>query len=376
MTTRQWGEVRSGRRGPVVAVTSAASPTGSAVAAALVRRAGEGGIPRTVVAVDDRRGPVDGAAWRLCDVATPAVAECLAGAEVVVHVAAADDLGSALDGSGRERRSRTLRTVQAVTTAAAAVGAERLVVVSSAMVHGALPDNEVPLPDDAPLRAAPDDGLVGDLLELERVLERAPSVHPGLRVTILRPAALVGPGIDTVVTRHFEAPRLLAVRGAETRWQFCHVEDLAQAVCTAVGRKLEGSLAVGAPGSLSTQEVEQLTGMRKVELPPGLALGTAERLHRVGLLPMPASDLAYVVHPWVVAADRLREAGWQAEHDNATCLTALLGELGGHRAVAGRRVERRDAALGAAGAAVALVGTAALVRQARSRQARRRRPTL
>jgi nucleoside-diphosphate-sugar epimerase len=374
--TRQREEIRSGRRGPVVAVTSAAGPTGAAVAEALARRVGEGGIPRTVVAIDDHRGPVDGVTWRLCDVATPAVAECLAGAEVVVHVAAPDDLASALTGPDRDRRGQTVRAVQAVATAAAAVGADRLVVVSSAMVYGALPDNEVPLPDDAPLRAVPDDGLVGDLLEVERVLERAPSVHPGLRVAIIRPAALVGPGIDTIVTRHFEAPRLLAVRGAQTRWQFCHVEDLARAVCTAVAAKLDGPLTVGAPGSLDMQQVEVLTGMRKVELPPGLALGTAERLHRVGLLPMPASDLSYVVHPWVVGADRLREAGWQAEHDNTACLTALLGELGGHRAVAGRRVERRDAALGAAGAAVALVGTAALVRQARSRQARRRRPTL
>ena len=47
---------------------------------------------------------------------------------------------------------------------------------------------------------------------------------------MLRPAALVGGGVDTIFTRHFEAPRLLAVKGSRTCWQFCHVDDLLSAI--------------------------------------------------------------------------------------------------------------------------------------------------
>ena len=43
--------------------------------------------------------------------------------------------------------------------------------------------------------------------------------------------------------------------------------------------------------------------MRRIELPSALAFGTAERLHRLGVIPAPASDLQYVVHPWVVPVD-------------------------------------------------------------------------
>ena len=57
---------------------------------------------------------------------------------------------------------------------AAAVGAQRLVGVTSAMVLGASEENPVPLDDDAPVAAVPDLGLVGDLLEVERVLARVP----------------------------------------------------------------------------------------------------------------------------------------------------------------------------------------------------------
>jgi nucleoside-diphosphate-sugar epimerase len=271
---------------------------------------------------------------------------------------------------------REVRAVQAVTTAAAAAGARRLVVVSSAMVYGARADNPVPLPDDAPLRAEPDDGLVGDLLEIERILARTPKVHPGLRLTVVRPAALVGPEVDTVVTRHFEAPRLLTVRGADTRWQFCHLDDLGEAVATAIQADLDGPVTVACDGALAWADVEELVGLRRLELPAGLAFGTAERLHRIGMLPMPPGDLALVVHPWAVSAGRLREAGWRAQHSNDECVRVLLEVGTGQYAVAGRRVDRRDAALGTAGAAVAFVATAAIVRQARSRRARRRRPTL
>jgi nucleoside-diphosphate-sugar epimerase len=262
-----------------------------------------------------------------------------------------------------------------VTTAAAAVGAQRLIVVTSAMVLGARPDNPVPLPEDSPGRADPDDGLIGDLLEVERVLERIPRVHPGLSLTVIRPAALVGPAVDSAVTRHFEAPRLLVLRGTSTRWQFCHLDDLAAAVWTALEAELDGWLTVGCADSLAEDDVERLSGMRRLEVPAGLAFSTAERLHRVGVLPTPATELAYVVHPWVIDSATLSAAGWVPAHDNEDCLRELLDEVSGRRTVVGRRVDRRDAAMGAAGAAVALVGTAAILRQARSRQTRRRRAT-
>jgi nucleoside-diphosphate-sugar epimerase len=378
---------RSGVARPVIAVTGAGGPAGRALVKLLLGRMGEAGgdfRPQQLIAIDaaDRTDAeliaadrAAGVLWRHADVASPEVADSLTGVDVVIHLAAADDLGALLRQPTAQRRVRAVRAAQAVTMATAAVGAQRLIVVTSAMVLGARPDNPVPLADDATSRADPDDGLIGDLLEVERVLERTPRVHPGLSLTVIRPAALVGPGVDSAVTRHFEAPRLLVLRGASTRWQFCHVDDLAEAVWTALEAGLDGWLTAGATDSLAEEDVERLSGMRRLEVPAGLAFSTAERLHRVGVLPTPASELAYVVHPWVIGSSGLRAAGWAPAHDNEGCLRELMDEVGGRRTVVGRRVDRRDAAMGAAGAAVALVGTAAILRQARSRQTRRRRST-
>jgi nucleoside-diphosphate-sugar epimerase len=356
---------------PVVAVVGAADVLGSAVTQRLLARTptgdtGPAAVSR-VLALDTVRGPAQGATWRLGPLDDPSLVQRLRGADVVVHLAAPTDLAAALAEPATARRERVVRTAQATATAAAAVGAHRLVSVTSAMVLGASAANPVPLPDDAPVQAVPDAGVVGDLLEVEQVLARVPRSHPGLAVTVLRPAALVGPAVDTVVSRHFEAPRLLVVHDVRTVWQFCHVDDLAEAVVTAVTAGLDGALTVAAEGVLEQADVERLSGMRRVELPAALAFGTAERLHRVGVLPAPASDLAYVVHPWAVSSARLRDSGWRAVHDNETCLGVLLEQVRGHHALASRRLDRKDAALSAAGAAVALVGTAAIVRRRRRR---------
>ena len=124
---------------------------------------------------------------------------------------------------------------------------------------------------------------------------------------MLRPAALVGPGVDTVVTRHFEAPRLLTVKGCAPRWQFCHVDDLVSALELAALGAVAGVVAVGCDGWLEQEQVEEISGLRRFELPAGLTFGTAQRLHRLGITPAPATDLHYVVYPWVVDCAALRD---------------------------------------------------------------------
>ena len=366
------GPVRSRRSALDVAVVGAAGPAGQAilralVAAAAAGRSGEPGGARigAVLAIDSEPVRVAGTLSRQVDPADPALAQALRGIDTAVYVAARTDLAQELAEGRPRRRQRNLRRAQTVITAAAAAGVGHLVVVTSAKVYGARPDNPVPLEDDAPLRAVADAGIVGDLMEVEQLVAVARDVHPGLRLTVVRPAALVGGGVDTVITRHFEAPRLLMVRGSEPTWQFCHVDDLGSAVAVVVAHQLGPAVTVGCEGHLTQQEVERLTGMRRVELSLAVAQGTADRLHRVGVLPTPASDLAFVVYPWAVSSGTLRAHGWEPAYDNATCLGVLLETIRGSYAVAARRLDRKDAALGAASAAVAMVGTAAIMRRRR-----------
>ncbi|MDF4253539.1 SDR family oxidoreductase [Streptomyces sp. WMMB303] len=353
-------------RTPTVAVTGAAAGVG----ALLTERLAASEEIKQVIALDERRGEVTEAQWHTLDVRDPAIADRLRGdgdpVDVVVHLA----LDLDLETDPVARTAYNVRGTQTVLTAAAAAGVRRVVLCTSAMVYGALQDNDVPLSEDAELRATADATGVGDLLELERLAQRAPRAHPGLDVTVLRPTVLVGAGTDTTLTRHFESPRLLVVAGSRPCWQFCHVEDLVGALEYAALEKVEGEMVVGCDGWLEQEEVEQLTGMRRMELPSSVALGAASRLHRLGLTPSPAADLAYTMHPWVVSGSRLHDAGWRPAWTNEEVLEALLEDVSGRHTVAGRRLGRTEAATaaGAAGATVALLGTAALVRRARKRR--------
>jgi nucleoside-diphosphate-sugar epimerase len=264
-----------------------------------------------------------------------------------------------------------VRAAQTVLTAAAAERVGRVVLVTSAMVYGARPDNPVPLPEDAPLLADSGGSLAGDLLEIEELARRARRVNPGTLVTVVRPAALVGDAVDTLLTRHFEAPRLLVVRGCAPRWQFCHVDDLTAVLELAAAGEVVGDLVVGCDGSLSEAEVESLSGLKSVELPARLTFSAAQRLNRLGVTPTPAAELRYMVYPWVVDCAALRAAGWQPSFTNAEALTVLLAARVGHHTVVGRRIARKDAAItaaGAAGTAAAVIGTAAIVRHARKKK--------
>ncbi len=360
------GAVRSRRtRKPVIAVTGAATGLGRDLARRLVAHEGVG----KVIAIDDRRGEVAGATWRVLDVCDPALAGRLAKIDTVVHLAMDTGLEVGAQRHDRSaRHDRNVRGAQTVLTSAAASGVRRVVLCTSAMVYGASASNPVPLDEDAPLQAVPDGGLLSDLLEVERLAEQAPRSHRGLEVTVVRPAAVVGPDIDSLLTRHFEAPRLLVVRDSRPKWQFCHVDDLVTALEFAALGAVTGVVTVGCEGWMEQEEVELVSGMRHIELPASIAFGTAERLHRLGILPAPASDLQYVVDPWVIPSTRLRDAGWRPAFDNPTALGVLLEGVSGHHALAARRLGRRDATIGAAGAAVAMVGTAAFVRRARKRR--------
>lgn len=319
------------------------------------------------------RGRLDGAQWHVTDTSAPGVLDALAGVDVLVWVAMPTDLAASLTQRPAERRAAMMHTARALVVSAVAAGVRQVLIVTSAEVYGALADNPVPLPDDAPLAAVSDAGLVGDLLAVEHLVAQSRDNHPGVQFTVVRPAVLVGAGIDTTLTRYFEAPRLLAVKGTTPLWQFCHVDDLASAVLDlaldtpsgdGTSPHLDG-VTVGCDDALTLREVERLAAMRRIEVGETTAMATATQLHRVGVLPSPASDLAYVMHPWTVGSVTLRARGWHPAYDNGTCLGVLLDAIAGRHAVVGRRIERRDAALGAASAAVALAATAAVLRRAR-----------
>jgi nucleoside-diphosphate-sugar epimerase len=226
-----------------------------------------------------------------------------------------------------------------------------LVHVSNATVYGAWPDNSVPLTEEAPIR--PNPGFVDAVqrAEAERLVDDWAASHERAAVSVLRPVAMLGPGVDGWLVRALGGAAPVRVGDSDPPRQFAHVDDVASAVALAVSNRLEGLFNVTPDGWVSGATVRDLVGGRPpLPVPSRFAAPAASSAWALHLSDVPVEVLPLVEHPWVVANDRLRSAGWAPRYTNEEALVA--GRPGSPwREMSPRR--RQEVALAAASVGVA-----------------------
>ncbi len=340
---------------PTIAVTGISGFLGSRVHERLVAAG------HRVVGVDTQPpAQTHGLVFREADVRSREdVRRAFHDVDAVVHLAASSPAEGSAD------RSIDVGGSLVVIDAAIEAEVDALVVVSSAMVYGAAPDNPVPLDESAPLRAGDDFAPAAHkrLVE-EAVAERGDRV----RTVVLRPAMVVGTDAEILLTRGLQGNRMLAVRGHHPPQQFVHVDDVAAAVALAIDEPLQGPYNVAAEGWLSFDETRRLLGRRVWEVPEEVAFGATQRGHALGLSKLPASGLPWVMHPWVVSPQRLVDAGWRPTLSNRDLAALLAAEVNDRIEIAGVSTDRRTVARAGVAAAASVGGLLALGLLARRRR--------
>lgn len=329
-----------------VAVTGASSALGKAVLAHLDD---DDRVARLVgVDVTPPEMPAAKLEFRTADIRDRVLDQALAGADVVVHCPPASapppPSGRALLPVPDEDTvfAGTVGGTRNLLEAAARVGVRKLVHLSSTTVYGAHPDNPVPLDEDAPLRANPDFPFAYQRLLAEELVAKWASEHRDVTVSILRAAPMLGPAADDVAAHAFESPRLPRVRGCAPPHQFAHVEDVAGAVSLAVRNELPGAYNVAADGWLSSGEVSALLGRKSVSVPETVGFSALGELHRRGLAVLPPGALHYLMHPVVVATERLHAYGWAPSRGNRDVLREFAATHSRFVTVGRLRLRRRD----------------------------------
>ncbi len=264
------------------------------------------------------RGVRGGLGWR--------VADLLAGADGVdVVVASGDEPADAVLGRfdtvvdvgladhdllGRRGESVTAGA-QDLLSDAHTLRAGALVVVSSAMVYGALANNPVPLTEEAVLRPDPTFVYARQLAAAEEAVEAWRTASAGRRVAMLRPAVPIAGDGTSSLARALTAGFGQRFGEADPGAQFVHHDDVASAVSIAVERRLDGVFNVAPDGSIPGDRVRALSGQRfRFPLPDRLADVIGALRWRFQRGPIPPGLRSYTREPWIVANDKLRAEGW------------------------------------------------------------------
>jgi len=338
-----------------VAITGASGLVGERLLAALAARDDVDRIVGLDVREPRRRFP--GLEFHVVDVASAELKPVLEDIEVVVHLAAVVDPIPDEALMERVNVEGTRRVLDAATS-----GAAKLIRVSPTSVYGAWANNPVPLTEDAPLRPNPDFSPAEHAAEVERLLYEWSDQHPSVAVTVLRAAPVVGPGAARMPSRLLLGHPPLRVRGAAPPVQALHVDDLVAALVLAVTADLPGTFNVAPDGWVTAEDTAALVGRTVVPPLPAEVLQRAlARTWASGVGDVPPGVVPYLVHPLVVANDRLRSAGWVPAHTNEEALVAGLDAL----APSERSKVALALTLGGAAAIVLGIGAGWLLRRRR-----------
>jgi nucleoside-diphosphate-sugar epimerase len=205
--------------------------------------------------------------------------------------------------------------------AAAAAGVKSVVYTSSVAQYGVVPGHPVPIVEDTPRRLQPELPYAATKQDVEVWLDGFEAAHPGMTIARLRPALLVGEGMEHGLGRLWKRRTLLAPRGAPIPivWD----EDVADAVLLALKYGARGAFNVVADDQRSPAELARACGMRAIEPPRSMGIALARLspwLEKLDLLE--AFDeqwLAAGESTFVVSSEKARrELGWAP-----TCPTAI-----------------------------------------------------
>jgi UDP-glucose 4-epimerase len=240
----------------------------------------------------------------------------LAGVDMVVHLAARTHVmrDSASDPLAEYRRINVAGS-ERLARAAAAVGASRLIYMSSIKVNGEATFYAPFRESDAP---APLDAYGQSKWEAERALSRIAS-ETGLGVTVLRPPLIYGPGVKGNVARllaWIERGLPLPLASIVNRRSLIYLENLIDATLAALRHPAPGKLYLVSDGrDLSTPQLIRALA-RGLDKAPRLLAFPPSLLRLAGACTGQVDAVGRLAGSLRIDASRIAaELGWRPAHD-------------------------------------------------------------
>lgn len=170
----------------------------------------------------------------------------------------------------------------------------KLVLWSQTVLYGAHPSNPNFLTERHPLRADLDEPFFADKIAAEREAIAFGAKSRGTIVTILRTASIVGPTVQSFVTRYLAQRAPITLLGFDPLWQFLHEVDAIAAFKLAITRDFPGTFNVVGDGVLPLSMILKLAGRIAAPIAHPLAGPLVGALWAAQLSTAPPSFLRYL----------------------------------------------------------------------------------
>lgn len=290
-----------------VLITGVANFWGTRLAAEL---AGDTDVDQ-VVGVDDRE-PAGERAGRFIfvegDLRSPDIAHVLRAAapHVVVHNALVQ-----FPGDGRSSRTihdlNVVGTLQLLAACDSVPTVKAVVVRASAAIYGSAPGDPAFFTEDLAATTATRTRFQRDLAELEGYVASFARRHPAVTCTVLRLQPVVGPTLDTPITRLLRLPVFPAMLGFDPRLQLLHEDDSVAALAAAVRSPVKGAVNVAGPDAPSLSRVLRHLRRPALPIPHPVYMSVAGALGRVSGLRMTEDMEGFLRHGRGVDTRRLTD---------------------------------------------------------------------
>jgi nucleoside-diphosphate-sugar epimerase len=302
--------------------------------------------------VPPAEGAYAGVAWVPGDLSRPGpLGEVLHGADALVHLAWAVNPGA----DDPPMAATNLTGTRRLLDAAAHAGVPRIVVASSVAAYSSAP-RWTRVREDWPCDGISASAYSRGKAELERMLDVFAREQPAVRLTRLRPCAILQRDAGGQFGRWLLSPLLpagiVAVPGfplplwPDLRLQVVHAEDVAEAVRLALAAGFSGPVNLATDPVLRADDVAGLLGALRLPLPRRVVSGAAWPLWRLGVQPLHPGWLALADQACLADTTRAREElGWRPRRDASAVLAEFADGLRDQAATSAKALAARPATL-------------------------------
>ena len=184
---------------------------------------------------------------------------------------------------------------------------KKLLLGSSTSLYGPHFDNPHFLSETAPLRGVFGATFFEDKIDAERQVEAFAREQPGACVTVLRFAPLIGPTVESYITRWLSRRIVPTLLGFDPLLQFVHEVDAVFALKLALDRDVPGVFNIVGEGVLPVSTVIKLVGQSAFALPHFLARRLTSLLWIAGASEVPPQMLRFLRHLCVADGQRAHD---------------------------------------------------------------------